>query len=972
MLDEVTYDTGSATATTGSPAPTYSDITGIVTWTGDVGVGASVTIRYSVHVNNPATGDKVAINTVTSAAVGSTCPPGTTDPACRVTIAVLTPALTIAKTASPQTAVPGGIVTYTITVTNTGQIPYTANAATVTDDLTGVTSNAAYQNDATPTYTGTASTTSLGYNTTTSILTWTGNLGVGASATITYTVIVNSGTAGRSLTNTVTSAAAGSNCVTGTEPGCTATVGVVVAPGTLTFTSQAGVNTAGGATAGAAETYTITVANAAPSPTGASFSDDLTGVLAHASYGHDASDQRRGRHLRVHQPEPDLVRGRPGVRVGHHHLHRRRQQRCHQQHGPVQHAHLRLRRHQLPPNRRHRRPAVFHQRRRGAAGDLCVHQRDDDHAGRGGAVHLHVHQHRFGALHRHHDRQRRGRPLRRRGPERRRDSVVHRRRQPLPVGARRHRDHKHRRVVGRGHPGRRGGDRVRDGHREQPRTARPHRAHRQHLHHGAGQQLPNRRPAAPCSTTVTIPALTITKTAGTTTAVPGQTVTYTITVRNTGGTGYTGATVTDSLAEMIDDASYVNGSAADGGAGAVTYDDATHVLTWTGDLPAGAAAVIITYSVHVNDPDTGDKLLINTVTSADTGSTCPPATTGPACRTTIEVQTPALTITSTASPATATPGAVVTYTLTAADTGQTPYTGATITDDLTGVLDDAAYGADATTTGTVTYTGTAVTWTGNLAPGDTATITFTVTVTSPDTGNHLLASTLTSATAGSNCPAGSADPRCTTTVPVSDLVINFTASADTVIPGGTLVYTATITNAGQTPYYGISVSTGTVALAANVTSDGNVTTTSGTLSIGTTGTVWTGDIPIGGIVTIISPVRVKNPVTSTTLTATAVSTAPGNNCPPGSTDTPLHPRHPGTDPRLDHSDDREHRYHGARPDGHLHRHRHRQRPDRLHRRHRHRDSEPARRRDLQQQRGRDQWHRQLRQPGYHLDRRLVD
>ena len=121
-------------------------------------------------------------------------------------------------------------------------------------------------------------------------------------------------------------------------------------------------------------------------------------------------------------------------------------------------------------------------------------------------------------------------------------------------------------------------------------------------------------------------------------------------------------------------------------------------------------------------------------------------------------------------------------------------------------------------------------------------------------------------------------------MPVSDLVIDFTASAPTVIPGGTLVYTATFTNAGQTPYYGISVSTGTVALAANVTSDGNVTTSSGTLSIGATGTVWTGDIPIGGTVTITSPVTVDNPVTSDTLTATAVSAAPGNNCLPGSND----------------------------------------------------------------------------------------
>ena len=264
--------------------------------------------------------------------------------------------------------------------------------------------------------------------------------------------------------------------------------------------------------------------------------------------------------------------------------------------------------------------------------------------------------------------------------------------------------------------------------------------------------------------------------------------------------------------------------------------------------------------------------------------------------------TPALTITAAAAPVTATtatgvpvspPSATVTYTITVADTGQTPYTGATVTDPLTGVLDDAAYNHDAATTtatttgtaaGSVTYTEPDLTWTGNLNPGDTATVTFTVTVDSPDTGNHLLAATLTSAAAGSNCPATGTDPRCTTTVPVSDLVIDFTASAATVTPGGTLTYTATITNAGQTPYYGISVSTGTVALAANVTSDGNITTTSGTLSIGAAGTVWTGDIPIGGTVTITSPVRVDNPVTSTTLTATAVSAAPGSNCQATSTD----------------------------------------------------------------------------------------
>ena len=337
---------------------------------------------------------------------------------------------------------------------------------------------------------------------------------------------------------------------------------------------------------------------------------------------------------------------------------------------------------------------------------------------------------------------------------------------------------------------------------------------------------------------------------------------------------------------MLDDAAYDGdafATATGTGSGTVTY--AAPVLTWTGTLSPGDTATI-TYSVTVNNPDTGDKLVITTAASTAPGSACPPGTTASPCQLTVPVLNPALTITTATAPGTATPGSTVTYTITVADTGQTPYTGATVTDPLADVVDDADYNsASATaTTGTLSYTAPDLTWTGDLAPGGTAVITFSVTVHNPDTGNHILASTVTSATPGSNCPAGSSDPRCATTVPVSDLVIDFTASASTVTPGGTLVYTATITNAGQTPYYGISVSTGTAALAANVTSDGNVTTSSGTLSIGTAGTVWTGDIPVGGTVTITSPVTVDNPVTSDVLTATAVSAAPGNNCEAGSGD----------------------------------------------------------------------------------------
>src|SRR6185437_2247573 len=179
-----------------------------------------------------------------------------------------------------------------------------------------------------------------------------------------------------------------------------------------------------------------------------------------------------------------------------------------------------------------------------------------------------------------------------------------------------------------------------------------------------------------------------------------------------------------------------------------------------------------------------------------------------------------------------------------------------------------------------------LTWTGNLAVGASATITFSVTVKDPDAGDAILASTITSTTAGSNCASGSTDPQCSVSVPVAILTIVNTANVPSTTPGSVVRFTATFTNAGQVPYTGIVLSDNITDVFDDATPNGDQTATTGTLVLTATGISWTGSIPIGGTVTVTGTVTVKNPDTGNKLmAATIITTAPGSNCPSGTTDS---------------------------------------------------------------------------------------
>jgi uncharacterized repeat protein (TIGR01451 family) len=120
---------------------------------------------------------------------------------------------------------------------------------------------------------------------------------------------------------------------------------------------------------------------------------------------------------------------------------------------------------------------------------------------------------------------------------------------------------------------------------------------------------------------------------------------------------------------VIDDATYNDDAAAD--IGTVTVDPPT--LTWSGPLAPGETATI-TYSFTVNDPVTGDLLLVNDVVGPPEGN-C-------SCPTETPVTVVDLAIEKVVGPASASVGDDVTYTLTVENLGPDDATGVVVTDPL--------------------------------------------------------------------------------------------------------------------------------------------------------------------------------------------------------------------------------------------------------------------------------------------------
>ncbi|YCN58278.1 isopeptide-forming domain-containing fimbrial protein [Rhodococcus erythropolis] len=280
----------------------------------------------------------------------------------------------------------------------------------------------------------------------------------------------------------------------------------------------------------------------------------------------------------------------------------------------------------------------------------------------------------------------------------------------------------------------------------------------------------------------------------------GQTITYTLNFENP-GTAPAPIDYTDFLADVIDDGTVAVGAATGGLTAALDGADKIKV---GGTLPAGGKGTV-TYTVTVKDG--GNKVLNNYLVP---GTTTPPTTCDPATNLCTTHPMPGFTVAKTAVPATGSTvqaGDTITYTVTGANTGKTALTPATIKDDLSAVLNNAAVvpgslkatvdGAPATAP---TLSGSTLSWSADLQAGKSVVLTYQVKVNDGVAAGTVLNNKVTGIAKPPTGPEIT-PPTVETNHSVPGFKLEKTAdpiSGSTVQAGESIKYTVTGTNTGKT------------------------------------------------------------------------------------------------------------------------------------------------------------------------------
>ena len=323
--------------------------------------------------------------------------------------------------------------------------------------------------------------------------------------------------------------------------------------------------------------------------------------------------------------------------------------------------------------------------------------------------------------------------------------------------------------------------------------------------------------------------------------VPGDQVTYTLTVDNEGPSTATGVTVDDQLDAALSDVTVTTsqgtcdpvgaGNALACAIGAVDPADGPVTITVTATLaPTFTGTLSNTATVAATTPDPDPTNDTDTVT----GDAEPSAD---------------LSIVKTVSPQVPVPGQPVTYTLTVDNDGPSTATAVTVEDVLNAALTGATVTTSAGSCDPVGADNTVTCTLGSLDPAaDPVTITVTATLAADYTGTLSNTATVESPTPDP-VAADNTDTITTPTGPNADLSIVKTVNPQAPVAGAPVTYTLTVHNDGPSTATGVIVSdplddalldpsvTTTVGSCAPIGADGEVNCTVGTLASGQTATI---------------------------------------------------------------------------------------------------------------------------------------
>ncbi len=382
--------------------------------------------------------------------------------------------------------------------------------------------------------------------------------------------------------------------------------------------------------------------------------------------------------------------------------------------------------------------------------------------------------------------------------------------------------------------------------------------------HTNGDSNNNAGDSAPAALTITGPPdLSVAMTDGVTTAVPGGSVTYTITVSNFGGSPASGGAIADTFPAVLTCTWTCVGS----GGGTCTAAGSGNIND-TVNVPVSAA---VTYTAACAIASNATGSLSNTATSTLAADTNPVNNSS----SDTDSLTPQadLAITKTDGVTTATAGGSVTYTITASNAGPSNATGATVADTFPASLTCTwtcvgAGGGTCTAAGSGNINGTV-----NLPAGGSVTYTASCTVSAAATGTLSNTATVTAPGGVTDPTPGNNSATDTDTLGASaDLAITKTDGVTTATPGGSVTYTITASNAGPSNATGATVAdTFPASLTCTWTcvgAGGGTCTASGSGNIN--GTV---NLPSGGSVTYTASCTISAAATGT-LSNTATVTAP--------------------------------------------------------------------------------------------------